>query len=108
MKAKSKLSLEKYLKVTERSYRELIEFESFKFIDSQDENGVDHYIIVYYGIGDKMHFYEFDMKEFYELLTLYLGGLKELHLMQRLFEELINLTEEYYIVKLPKRDDING
>lgn len=108
MKAKSKLSFNKYLEFTECSYRELFQFESFKFIDSQDENGVTHYIIVYSGLGTKMHYYELDIKEFYELLTLYLGGMKELHLMQRLFEELINLTEEYYLVELPKGDDANG
>lgn len=108
MKAKSKLSFEKYLEFTECSYRELLQFEGFKFVDSQDENGVTHYIVVYYGLGNKTHFYEFEMKQFYELLTLYLGGMKELHLMQRLFEELINLTEEYYFVELPKRDDVNG
>jgi len=108
LKAKSKLSLEKYLKVTECSYRELFEFESFKFIDSQDENGVTHYLIVYYAIGNRMEYYELDAKDFYELVVMYLGGMRELHLMQRLLEELISMTETYYIIELPKGDDVNG
>jgi hypothetical protein len=109
MKAQRKLSFERYLQCTEVSYQEIIKFENFLFITAQETECSTHYLIGYKNsYNNEMEYYELDVKDFCDLLVMYLGGTKELLLMNKLFEELMALTNQSYIVESRKGDDVNG